>query len=75
MTSSDRLADYRFWFHGDLADHLVVGRVHQINEQVSVGREKLALDLGAINGWQRPPHGPQCENTKVASCEPWIRRL
>ncbi len=36
--------------NANLAGTPIVGRVHQINELVSVGREKLALDVGAING-------------------------
>src|SRR6266404_5827899 len=41
--------------HGDLADNLVVGRVHQIDDLRSMGSDELAVDIGAIKGsyWSR----------------------
>jgi hypothetical protein len=32
--------------------------------------ERIGSSIGNVS-----PMRPQCENTKVATCEPWIRRL
>jgi len=44
-----------FVCQGDLADNLVVGRVHQIDDLGSMGSDELAIDVGAIKGsyWSR----------------------
>src|SRR5208282_3710174 len=53
--STDGFSGVDFVCHGDLADNLVVGRVHQIDELGSMGCDELAIDIGAIKGsyWSR----------------------
>src|SRR5882762_6846169 len=48
--STDSFSGVDFVCHGDLADNLVVGRVHQIDDLGSMGSDELAVDIGAIKG-------------------------
>lgn len=48
--STDGFSGVDFVCHGDLADNLVVGRVHQIDDLGSMGSDELAVDVGAIKG-------------------------
>src|SRR6266404_4324539 len=52
---TDGFSGVDFVCHGDLADILVVGRVHQIDDLGSMGSDELAVDIGAIKGsyWSR----------------------
>ena len=67
-------------------DHL--GRVYRCNPTSAAARQPITHDqscTGLYSGasWEQignsignvSPMRPQCENTKVATCEPWIRRL
>src|SRR5579872_4522340 len=53
--SPDSFSRVDFACHGDLADNLVVGRVHQIDDLGSMESDELAVDIGAIKGsyWSR----------------------
>src|SRR5260221_249500 len=53
--STDGFSGVDFVCQGDLADNLVVGRVHQIDDLGSMGSDELAIDVGAIKGsyWSR----------------------
>jgi hypothetical protein len=53
--STDRFSGVDFVCHGDLADNLVVGRVHQIDDLGPMEGDELAVDIGAIKDsyWSR----------------------
>src|SRR5882762_8089243 len=53
--STDGFSGVDFVCHGDLANNIVVGRVHQIDDLGSMGCDELAIDIGAIKGsyWSR----------------------
>ena len=42
------LSSFDLVSHRDLADHSVVGRIHQVNELGSMKSDELAVDVGAI---------------------------
>jgi hypothetical protein len=48
--STDSFSGVDFVCLGDLADNLVVGRVHQIDDLGSMGSHELAFDIGVIKG-------------------------
>ena len=53
--STDGFSRVDFVCHGDLADNLVVGRVHKIDDLGSMGSDELTVDVGAIKSfyWSR----------------------
>jgi len=68
------------------ADHL--GRVYRCNPTSAAARQPIThhqacTGLHSDASWEQignsignvSPMRPQCEITKVATCEPWIRRL
>src|SRR5882757_1203177 len=39
--------------HGDLADHRIDGRVHEVHDLASMGSDELSVDVGAIKSPRR----------------------